>query len=741
MARVHRFGPFELRPLERTLSRAGTPLTLGVRALDVLIALVEARGALVTKEQLLQQAWPGLVVEEANVHVQVSALRKLLGAQAIATVAPLGYRFALALEGGSRSPHNLPAERTRFIGRESLLEDAAARLAQTRLLTFSGIGGSGKTRLALRLCALMLDRFPAGVWFVDLAPLDDAAQVPLALARVLGVVPSGGSDVVAALGARLCDGAALVVLDNCEHLIDAAAALTVALLAAGPDLRVLATSREALGLHGESVLPVRPMALPSPEADDPMDSEAVRLFVERAHEARPGLQLQGAALELVADMCRRIDGIPLAIELAAARLRVLAPAQLHALLEERFRLLVGGHRALPRQQTLQAVVQWSWDHISPEEQQLLAALSVCVGGCDLAAAAALAGTAGTPVAPVALLGCLMRLVDQSLLQVHDDGTGADARYTLLETVRQFALERLQARGEGAAVRDRHRDHYLALAEAEAAVMANSATPADSLARQDRERDNLLRALAWCEVAGDVTGALRLVVAMRHYWPARGQLAAGYALTERVLARAGAAIDGPWRLQALASATQLALWLGHHALAEAHAQAHLACANAIGEPGIVALAQSLRAQILRFVGRHDEALALLESALPMARGAGHARAEGLALSELAALRRERGEWPAAQAMLEDMVRLREQHAGPFDQMVARLNAASIAVDLGELERAREHLVRAADLQSRVASRYASQALLGIAAELAAASGEWRWLARWRGAYLAQRADIG
>ncbi len=542
---------------------------------------------------------------------------------------------------GHAAPNNLPAERTRFIGREAALDDAAQRLGQARLVTFTGIGGSGKTRLARRLAAELLGRFPDGVWFIDLAALEDGNQVALALARALGVAQASDTGTQELLAARVHGSTMLVVLDNCEHLLDAVAELATTLLAAAAELRVLATSREALGLAGESVLPVRPLDLPAAGAAPALaaKAEAVRLFTERAREALPSFAAEAEALATAVAICRRVDGIPLAIELAAAQLRVLAPAQVLAFLEERFQLLVGSRRALPRQQTLRTVVRWSWDRLDATEQRLLAALAMCSGGCDLAAAAALHGKA---LAPVALVEGLTRLAAVSLLQVeHAAGAGADraiARYTMLETVRQFALEQLHGSGEAVALRDRHRDHFLALAEAQERHLLTAAEPGRVVEHFDTERDNLLQALAWCRQGGDSRSELRLVVALRHYWGARGLLPLGHELSMAALARAPAVPPSIERCGALTAAAQLSQWMGHQEQALGLVEEQVAAARALGDDELLGAGLYLQAEQERARGDLDAATRSLHEACAASRRCGDQRRLGNALGGLAAVAR-------------------------------------------------------------------------------------------------------
>jgi predicted ATPase len=690
---------------------------VGARGFDLLLALVEREGALVTKEQLLERAWPGLVVEEANVHVQVSQLRKLIGAEAIATVAGLGYRFACALQrdAGTAAPRqNLPAERTLFVGREAALAEAQTRLMATRLLSLVGMGGTGKTRLAIKLAERALAAHADGVCWIDLTSLDVAEQLARTTAHLLGLTLATDAAADAALAAALRERSMLLVFDNGEHMLDALAALADTLLAGAPRLRLLVTSREALGIAGESVLPVRPLALPGADASAAAigASEAVQLFAERAAQVAPGFALDDGNAVTVAGLCRHVDGIPLALELAAAQLRVVSPEQLLALLGQRFDLLARQQRrALPRQQTLQAVIQWSFDRLAPAEQQLLCALSVCSGGCDLAAAAALVGQGA---ASASLLLGLAQLVEQSLLAVHQGDAGA--RYRLLETVRQFALDRLIERGDADAVRLRHARHSLAVAEGHDEQIARHGQGAAALAMLDLDRDNLLRALDGCQ-GGDAERAavgLRLANALRYYWPARGLNALGVDVTRAALANAAAYPPDLTQSRALAVLTQAFWRMGRHAEALAHARRHVALAGAIDDPVGLTLAHTNLGDIERSLDHLDAAQAELDTALRIATAHGDAALLAHPLHGLASVAIARGAVAEADRRFAELLAMRRRQGHGYNLMTALLNAASAAVGCGDIARAKAHLREAAPLQARVGSRLIGQYLIEFSA---------------------------
>ncbi|HEX8064899.1 MAG TPA: LuxR C-terminal-related transcriptional regulator [Thermoleophilaceae bacterium] len=427
-------------------------------------------------------------------------------------------------------PNNLPSDLTTFVGRELELAEVARVLAGARLVTLAGSGGCGKTRLALQSGADATGRFPDGVWWVDLAPLPEPGLVGQALARAVGVRPAPGQAPLDAAVAHLAARRALVILDNCEHLVEGAAECAAALVRGCPEVNVLATSREPLGLDSEAVWRVPSLSLPEQDAGRSVDalarSDAVRLFLERAAKVRPDLDAAASGPAL-AELCSRLDGIPLAIELAAARIGLMSVEQISAALTDRFLLLSRAARtALPRHRTLRASVDWSHDLLSETERTVLRRLGVFSGGFTPEAVrhVALEGVE-LPVAEA-----LRALVDKSLVVV-DQGDSA-VRYRLLETVREYALERLAEAGEAEAVRDRHGDYFLALAERAAPELA-TARQLRWLEALDLEAANLGAALdRW--TATDPERALRLCAALTFWWKLRGRFADAHAGTDRAL---------------------------------------------------------------------------------------------------------------------------------------------------------------------------------------------------------------
>ena len=409
---------------------------------------------------------------------------------------------------------NLPVQLTSFIGRQHELAAVSHLLQTTRLLTLTGPGGTGKTRLALEAAADVdvQERFPAGVWLVELAPLADPALVPHAVATALGVREQPGRSLLDALLDYLRAKTLLLLLDNCEHLIETCAQLAEMVLHAAPGVTILASSREPLGIAGESPYRVPPLSQPDPRQVHDLDAleriDSVQLFVERALTAYPPFRLTAHNAPVVAQICRRLDGIPLALELAAARARFLPPEQIAARLDDRFRLLTGGSRtALPRHQTLLALIEWSHELLSDSERALLRRLAVFAGGFSLEAAQAVCGDGGVGLTDETL-DTLAHLADKSLLEVDV----VEGRFRLLETIRQYAREQLLAAGEAEAVRNRHLAFFLQYAK-QAEPKLRSAKQLAWLDRLETEHDNLRTALAWALERGTSDHALQLAGAL------------------------------------------------------------------------------------------------------------------------------------------------------------------------------------------------------------------------------------
>jgi predicted ATPase/class 3 adenylate cyclase/DNA-binding NarL/FixJ family response regulator len=485
--------------------------------------------------------------------------------------------FAPLRVSGTVASTRLPAQLTSFVGRDVELTQLAELLAQNRVVTLTGAGGVGKTRLAVQVAAAMAGEFSDGVWYVDLAPITDPELVPLTVARVLGLPDQPGRSTMDSLLRFVRDRQMLVVLDNCEHLLDASAELVVAVLSGAASLTLLATSREAIGVAGEVGWRVPSLSL----AD-----EALELFTDRARRARPGFTLTDDNAATVGEICARLDGVPLAIELAAARVRALSLAEILDSLHDRFRLLTGGSRtAVRRQQTLRASVDWSHALLTQSEQVLFRRLAVFLGGFGLDSAQFVCG--GTDVERYQVLDQLTLLVDKSLVSADD--SGARTHYRLLETVRQYALEKLGESGEADAVRARHRDHYTALA---AVLDAPAGSDYEQrLEQAETEIDNLRAAFEWSRENSDVELALALASSLQPLWQARGRVREGLAWFDAVLTREvaqDAEVAAAVRARALADTAVLYLFCGA-ADSMDRAQQALALARDIEDPAVLARA--------------------------------------------------------------------------------------------------------------------------------------------------------
>lgn len=461
-------GKFRLDPASGALTRGGKPAALGPRGVAVLVALVERADEYVSKTKLLDAAWPNTVVEEGNLPVQIAAIRRVLAADGgehwIETLPRRGYRFVGPVKkltdgqpvfiGPRRS--NLPAALTSFVGRERELVDLKRLLPGKRLITILGAGGIGKTRLALQVAAEVVDAYRDGVWLAELAAIREPALVVTTVAQALGLGEKTGKPPIDSLLAFVRTRQMLLLLDNCEHLIDACARLIDALLRGAKDAIVVATSREPLRLSGEHTYVLQSLSLPNANSTGAVrGSEAVQLFVERVKQQLPDFELTREREAAVAEICIHLDGIPLALELAAARARSLSIEQISARLTDRFRLLTGGSRsALARQQTLRATFDWSYDLLGEDERVVLRRLSVFPGNFSVAAASAVASDQS--VDEYAVIDVVSELVSRSLL-VADTKT-ADARYWLLETTRAYALEKLGESGESEVSNRRHAEY-------------------------------------------------------------------------------------------------------------------------------------------------------------------------------------------------------------------------------------------------------------------------------------------
>ncbi len=667
------------------------------RAFDLLLVLVRHAGVLVRKEQLLAEAWPGLVVEENNLQVQVSALRKILGPQAIETIPGHGYRFARSEEQATPPPNpatldrrdNLPRPLTSFVGREADLADYASLLAQSRLLTLTGIGGAGKTRLAISLAEMVSSRYTGGVCFVDLGPVLESTRTAMTVASVLGVEEMGSHSMLEAICARLAGTQLLLVLDNCEHVLDPCATLAQRLLECAPGLQILATSREGLGVPGERIVAVRPLSVPDAAADSDVEvlraSEAVRLFVDRALYVVPDLALDATTGPVIADICRRLDGIPLAIELAAARIKVLSVDQIRARLDDRFRLLVGGGRALSRQRTLMTVIQWSYDHLDADQQRLLRQLSVFSGGWTLAGATAVGGEGRHELQ---VLDSLSNLIDKSLVTVHRNGH-PEPRYRMLETVRHFMEARLVDDNEREQARSRHLAYYVELTTQTPPTFAGTQWE-EYVAKFDAERENILLAHAWCDhAANGAEMGIRLANATRWYWFSRASSeypdaaeqsprAVGHRMMFKALARPGLPEWTAEICMAHINAGKYCSERGQTGEARRHFEKSLAIARANGDERRMVWPLFHMAGILADTGDFATAAGLLEEGGQLDRKLGNVHRLAQSVTYFGHVRCMQGQFAAAETLIREGMALAERIEQPMTTMFGFIYLAVLAL---------------------------------------------------------------
>jgi predicted ATPase len=663
---VIEFGRFQVLPQRRELLADGVPVELGARAFDVLIALLQARGSVLGKDELISRVWPGRVVEKNNLQVQIAALRKALAGDRalVRTVAGRGYQFTGEIRGAAPPhasaapppPTNLPQPVAELIGRETELADVIDLVRAHRLVTLIGSGGIGKTLLAAEAARRLLPAFADGAWIADLGPLADPELVAVTVATALGLRLVAGAPSPEHVAAALGGKHVLLVLDNCEHVIEAAARVGETLLRATSGVFVLATSREPLRSEGENLYRVPPLGVPSEDNPDPEDIlryGAVRLFVARVHAAEPQYLPDPRLAPVKARICRRLDGIPLAIELAAARVDALGVEGVAARLDDRFRLLTGGHRtALPRHRTLRATLDWSHELLAEPERVVLRRLSVFAGRFGLEPAGAVAASAEITAADV--VECVANLVAKSLVTADADGVGV--HYRLLDTTRAYALEKLTASGELELFARRHAEYYLEVFQ-RAAAEWEVRPMAEWVAAYQRELDNVRAALD------------------RSFAPA-GTAEVGVALT-------------------IAS---VPLWVQVSLLDECRRRVERALSAFEPRPGPNAgrremqLYAALGASLLYTRGPIPETGAAWNSALEIAERLDDTDYRMQALWGLWVYSMNTGEFRAALPLAERSYSLAEKRADPADLVVAdRMLGVSLHY-LGDQARARHHLER-------------------------------------------------
>jgi predicted ATPase/DNA-binding winged helix-turn-helix (wHTH) protein len=693
IADLIRFGEdFELDLRAYELRRSGLALKLERIPMELLFLLIENRGKMVSRDQIIERLWgKDIFLDTDNsINAAIRKIRQVLKddpeqPRFVQTSVGRGYRFIATILGPvSASPYvitrsstpefaakrdrfpersaqqtetrpaTLPAPRTGFVGRDKEVATVRGLLLRqdARLITVTGPGGIGKTRLAVQVASGLVEHFSGGTSFVSLSSLSDPGLLISEIVQTMGIREAAGKSALETLKGYLQDSSrepTLLLLDNFEHLIQAAP-VVAGLLSVGPNLKLLVTSRSALHVYGEHEFPVPPLALPEMLSKPPLEVlsqyPAVALFLERAVAVKPDFELNRENASAIIEICARLEGLPLAIELAAARIKVLSPSSLRTLLKSRLRLLIGGSRDMPqRQQTLRAAIDWSYDLLSTAEQKLFRRLSVFAGGCGLEGVEAVCDTKGD--LDLDLLEGMASMVDKSLAQQVEHAQG-ESRFLMLETIREYALEKLQAVGEESSTRRAHAAYSLVLAE-EVATDQSGAESAEWLERFALEHDNFRVALEWLTETGDAEWGLRLGAALFRFWETREYLAEGRDRLGKVLKLAGAAAPTKARARALFSAGVLAGEQGDYASADALVGESLDITRQLGDKQGVAVSLNALAVLARDRGNVVVARSQFEDSLVLWRELGDQKAVARSLSNLANIIKLQGDNARARAL--------------------------------------------------------------------------------------------
>jgi predicted ATPase/DNA-binding winged helix-turn-helix (wHTH) protein len=721
LSKIYEIGPFRLDCDAGLLSQAGVPVALGSRAVAVLTALVDRANDCVPKSVIMDTAWPGVVVEESNLAVQILSIRRVFattpgGAHWVETLARRGYRFVGPLldladdrqgtRGSKRS--NLPESLTSFIGRERELVEIKRLLASKRLLTLVGVGGIGKTRLALQVAAEVEDAYRDGVYLVEFGSISDSSLVTTSVARALDLQERAGKPLAETLIAHLKSRQMLLVLDNCEHLLGACATLADAVLRGAAQTTVIATSREPLHVQGEQTYPLQTLSLadPSASAEAIARSEAVQLFVERARRHLPDFTLSAARASAVAELCVHLDGIPLALELAAARVPSLSIEQISARLDDRFRLLTTGARtALPRQQTLRATLDWSHDLLAPDERAVLRRLAVFAGGFTLEEAASVASD--REIDARAVTDLLSQLVERSLVAA--DTNDARSRYRLLETTRAYAMEKLVEAAEMKVISLRHAQHFRDRFERAPDDWLRMST-AEWQSAYVPELDNIRAALDWALGSdGDSAIGIALAGASGPLWSELSLLSEGRRRIEDAISLVSPQTPEP---------DQARLWLRMGLLWSTAAPARVVAAleraielyRRLGNGSGLGISLVSLGRIWVFMGRFEDAAAVFAEALPLLQQAGVPKLRGRYFEGLGFLKMLSGDLATARQHFEEALTLYRVAGAESAALAMLLNLADMTWALVDLDAALADFREAAALMRK--SRLAPKGMLGV-----------------------------
>ncbi len=639
------------------------------------------------------------------------------------------------------SPNNLPVQLTSFIGRSKEMSEVKELLSKERLLTLTGPGGSGKTRLALQAAAEMIDQFHDGVFFVALAPISDPGLVASTIAQPLGLRETAGRSIVDSLKDYLQSKSVLLFLDNFEQVISAAPLITE-LLVSCSELKILITSREGLHISGEREYPVPPLGLPDlsqhPSLESLSQYAAVELFIQRAQAVKPDFNITNETAPAVAEICYRLDGLPLAIELAAARIKLLPPRAMLARLEHSLEFLTGGARDLPaRQQTLRNAIAWSYDLLNEDDKKLFRWLSVFVGGCTLEAVETVAGE---QLEPISVLDRVGSLVDKSLLREVEE-TSNEPRYVILEVLREYGLEQLEASGEQDAIRFSHAGFFLGLAE-QAAASLESAEQVLWMNRMEQEHDNLRSALEWsktAEGAGEL--CLRLASALGLFWETRGYFSEGRERLSAVLKTEAAQGRTAARASLLARAAELAYRQSDYPATTSFAAESLAIYREVGDRQGMASALIKLANAATEVGDYVAASGHLEEALAIWRELDDKHGIARALISLGWNALRPGDYQLASTRLEEALALSRQLEDTRSMGFELSGLGEVALRQGESQRAARLVEESLELRRRLGNKWGIGVSLGILGWAALRQGDWDRAAARLGESLEVRREIG
>ena len=757
---TYRFGEFEVDVAAYELRHEGRRLQLSRQPMDLLLLLLEHPQELVSREDIAKRLWrPDVFTDlDAGIRTAVLKIRHVLGdsresPRFVETIPGRGYRFVAPLQLVPASlpqtgaghvvarRHNLPAELTSFIGRRKELLELPGQLRSSRLLSLTGAGGVGKTRLAVRLAYELVNECPDGVWLVDLSPLSAPDLVAQTIATAFAVREGPQRSARDVLLDTLRDRALLLVLDNCEHLIAACAELVQTLLREAPAVRILATSREALGVSGESVYRVPSLSLPEPSApvhlDALIDSEATQLFIERAGAVDSAFAATPDNSDSIARICRRLDGIPLAIELAAARVVVLSPEQIETRLNDRFRLLTDGARtAVARQRTLEAAVDWSYQLLSDVEQQLFGRLSVFPATWTLAAAERVCGGDGIDESDV--LELLSRLVGKSLVVV-DGAFAGERRYRFLETVRQFARERLVHTGAADRLRDRHFEFFFEEFRGALPILRHR-NQLPCLRRLQTEQQNVRAALEWALTSSDLAEkGVELAGALFWFWTKRGLYEEGRLWLEQALKVRHA--TARLRARALIGLAHMHTFRGRHVEVGVLAGEALSLGHEHGDAWVVSFALFLKGLAAFELGDREQAAALALEARNAADASGDVVQHGGPLLILANIAVLEGDHERAQQLYDESIEVHRRAGEVWGLSILLSAAAGLRIVRQDFDRARAQASEAMSLSQELEDPRGIAWSLDVFAGLLAAEGHADAAARLWGASDALLESVG